>query len=110
MDRIIAGIILVMLGIYVLPSFGYFLPLSLLGGYDKNTLDDFNNAVELAGPSKLIVKPWSKFVSLGCRISPLHNKFPMFHENVKKEIEELMAMKRKVDSKRDIRKVSQLPR
>jgi O-antigen/teichoic acid export membrane protein len=93
-----AAIAVVVLGIYVLPGVGYFFPLALLGGYDKNTLEDFENAVALAGPSKVIVVPWYKCAAFAARISPLHDKFPMHHEHVSEEIEELMAMKMKVDA------------
>ncbi len=93
-----AAIAVVVLGIYVLPGVGYFFPLGLLGGYDKNTIEDFKNAVALAGPSKPIVVPWYKCAALAARISPLHDKFPMHHDHVSEEIEELMAMKVKVDS------------
>ncbi|MEX2728771.1 MAG: lipopolysaccharide biosynthesis protein [Candidatus Sigynarchaeum springense] len=95
---IYAAIACVVLGIYVLPGIGYFFPLALLGGYDKHTLEDFKNAVALAGPSKIVVVPWYKCASLAARISPLHDKFPMYYDHVGEEIEELMAMKAKVDA------------
>ncbi|MBN2152995.1 MAG: hypothetical protein JW839_16200 [Candidatus Lokiarchaeota archaeon] len=96
---IFTAIACVVLGIYVLPGIGYFFPLALLGGYDEHTLEDFKNAVALAGPSKAIVVPWYKCAALAARISPLHNKFPMQYDHVGEEIEELMAMKETVDSR-----------
>lgn len=94
-----AAIACIVLGIYVLPGIGYFLPLGFLGGYDKNTLEDFKTAVELSGPSKLIIKLWLKGASLGAKFSFLHDKFPMYYDNVGKEIEELSMMKMSVDTK-----------
>ncbi len=93
-----AAIAVVVLGIYVLPGPGYFFPLALLGGYDKHTLEDFKNAVMLAGPSKVIVVSWYNCAAFAARFSPLHDKFPMYHDRVSEEIEELMVMKQKVDS------------
>ncbi|MHA1891660.1 MAG: hypothetical protein ACTSYS_11775 [Promethearchaeota archaeon] len=95
-----AALLLVLMGIYVFPGPFFYLPLALLGGYDKFTLEDFKNAVQLSGPSKIIVNPWYKFARLGALKSFLHGKFPMYHNNVDKEIRELMLMKKEVDSVR----------
>ncbi|NMC04140.1 MAG: hypothetical protein GYA24_02955 [Candidatus Lokiarchaeota archaeon] len=94
----IAAIIVVVLGIYVLPGPGYFFPLAFLGGYDEHTIEDFKNAVMLAGPSKIVVVPWYKCAALAARASPLHDRFPMYYEQVAEEIAELMAMKKEVDA------------
>nr|MDO8113595.1 hypothetical protein [Candidatus Sigynarchaeota archaeon] len=101
-SRPIAAILVVVLGIYVLPGPGYFLPLGFLGGYDPHTMEDFKNAVALAGPSKVIVVPWYKCASFSARHSKLHGRFPMHFEHVGEEIAELEVMKAKVDGKRDV--------
>jgi O-antigen/teichoic acid export membrane protein len=87
-------IIFVLLGIYILPGIGYFLPLGLLGGYDNHTLEDLERAAELAGPSKIVVFPWRWGARLGCKLSPLHGKFPMEYSGVGEEIADLMRQKR----------------
>nr|MDO8117253.1 hypothetical protein [Candidatus Sigynarchaeota archaeon] len=95
---IIVFAIFVLLSIYVLPGIGYFLPLALLGGYDKNTLDDFEKAVRLSGPSKFVVIPWYKLAAIGARTSKLHGWRPMYYKNVAEEINELMLTKRAADT------------
>lgn len=95
---LVAGLAVFLLGIYVLPGPCYFLPLALLGGYDALTMEDFKNAVELAGPSKLVVVPWYRCAALGARLGKLHGRFPMYHDRVGEEIAELTAMKIAVDS------------
>lgn len=96
--ELIKIIILLVLGIYVLPGFLYFSVIALFGGYDDNTLRDFKKAVELSGPSKIIVNLWYKGANFGAKHSKLHNKFPMNYDHVEQEIKELTEMKKKVDS------------
>ncbi|MBD3187525.1 hypothetical protein GF325_11890 [Candidatus Bathyarchaeota archaeon] len=92
----ISSITLLLLGIYLLPGPCYFFFLGMLGGYDEHTMTDLENAMELSGPSKIIVKPWFRCTKAGAMISGLHGRFPMFFKNVQKEINELMAMKKTV--------------
>ena len=95
---VVVLIVMVLLSIYLLPGIGYFLPLALVGGYDKHTLEDLKKAVELSGPSKAIVTLWYKGAAFGAKISPLHGKVPMTYQNVGEEIEELMRMKKEADT------------
>lgn len=92
---LVAVIIFIVLGIYILPGIGYFLPLGLLGGYDIHTLEDMKNAVELSGPSKIMVKPWYWGAKTGSAHSRLFNKFPLDYTGVGDEITALMELKRK---------------
>ncbi|MBD3352854.1 MAG: hypothetical protein GF364_15320 [Candidatus Lokiarchaeota archaeon] len=96
--------VLVLLGIYILPGLFYFLPVGLFGGYDTHTLTDFEKAVELSGPSKFIIKMWYKGAEFGSKKSKLHNKFPMAYDNVENEVNELMEMKKQVDTIDDRKK------
>jgi hypothetical protein len=97
--RTIAALIAVVLGIYVLPGPGYYFWLALFGGYDSHTLMDFENAVNLAGPSKIIVRLWYSCAAFSARHSKLHGRFAMFYEHVGEEIQELQIAKDKVDTK-----------
>jgi hypothetical protein len=91
---LITIVIFVLLGIYILPGVGYFLPLGLLGGYDDHTLEDLRKAVDLSGPSKIVVKPWHWGASIGSRISSLYNRFPLQYAGVGEEILQLMKDKK----------------
>ncbi|MEX2681745.1 MAG: hypothetical protein Q6373_009095 [Candidatus Sigynarchaeota archaeon] len=67
---------------------------SLAGGWDTNTLEEFRKGVELAGPSKFLVKPTYLAAKVFAKISPLHGRFPITNEDAaQKEIAELMALR-----------------
>ena len=52
-------------------------------------------AVDLAGPSKFIVKVWHRGAALGSKISPLYGKFPMAYEHVREEVRDMMQSKKR---------------
>lgn len=97
-NELIKIVILLILGIYICPGIFYYSVVALLGGYDDNTLRDFRKAVELSGPSKIVVNLWYKGANFGAKHSKLHNRFPMKYEHVEQEIQELTRMKKAVDS------------
>nr|MDO8110943.1 hypothetical protein [Candidatus Sigynarchaeota archaeon] len=69
---------------------------TLAGGWDKDTLEEFHKAVELAGPSTFMVKPAYMVAKTFAKISPLHDRHPIKNEAIaSKEIEELMALRDK---------------
>jgi hypothetical protein len=60
-----------------------------LGGFDDHTLQQFEEAITLAGPSKIIMKALWFMVKCGMKLSPFKNKFilPFFKEAEKERIE-----------------------
>jgi hypothetical protein len=67
---------------------------SLAGGWDKNTLEEYYKGVELAGPSKFMVKPAYLVAKFFTKLTPLHNRFPIANEAAaQKEIAELTALR-----------------
>lgn len=72
--------------IAVLPSFPVFMFLyGFFGGWDDATLDELKQAVDISG----LVRPlawvmWSS-TSLGARLSPLHNRFPITNRTMAME-------------------------
>jgi len=66
---------------------------SMCGGWDDNTIAIFKEAVEISGPSKMFFSPILKVTLFVCKISPLHGKFPIPHEQAAQEALELMKMR-----------------
>jgi hypothetical protein len=57
---------------------GLYTPLTgVLGGWDQNSLADFEKAANMSGPSRFIVIPMYRLLAWVCRISPLHDRFGM---------------------------------
>jgi O-antigen/teichoic acid export membrane protein len=64
--------------IAILPSFPIYLFLyGLFGGWDKDTLDELENAVSLTGFVRPLAWVIWRSTSLGARISPLTGRFPI---------------------------------
>jgi hypothetical protein len=73
----ISSVLIFFLGI--LPSFPLFMFLyGLFGGWDKDTLDELKDAVELTGRARWLTY-WGIYqpTALGARLSPLNNRFPI---------------------------------
>ncbi len=63
----------------ILPSFPLFMFLyGLFGGWDKDTLNELNDAVMLSGSVRWLTR-WGMYepTALGARVSPLNNRFPI---------------------------------
>ena len=95
-DKIINTALIFILGMLVFIFFFGFLD-GLLGGYDDNTLKEFEKA------SQMVKTPFIRFfphvlykvAKLGCRISPLHNKFKVdIYEEGMEEARELTMEKK----------------
>lgn len=62
----------------ILPSFPFYMFFyGLFGGWDGDTLDEFQNAVTLTGFIKPLVWIMWKSTALGAALSPLHGRFPI---------------------------------
>jgi hypothetical protein len=95
-DKIINTAILFLLGIFVFIFFYAFLD-GLLGGYDDNTLEEFERATSLVTTRgiKAFPKTMSRLAKLGSKISPFHNKFKVdIYEEAMKEAYDLTLEKR----------------
>ncbi|MHA1372304.1 MAG: hypothetical protein ACTSRA_21605, partial [Promethearchaeota archaeon] len=67
---------------------------SLVGGWDDDSLEEYRKGVLLSGPSSWMVKPTFWVARFFSKISPLHGRFPIkFQSEVKREINELMALR-----------------
>jgi O-antigen/teichoic acid export membrane protein len=77
-DKIINTAIIFLVGIFLFMYFFAFLD-GLFGGYDKNTIKEFEKATSMVKVRFIGFFPRAlyKVAALGARISPLHNKFPI---------------------------------
>ena len=88
--------VLFLLFVTILPALLFFLPLAgYFGAFDDFQLETFRKSVELAGPSKLLIKGFYKAVLWGHSKSPIKNKFKIPWEQPLKEIEDLLIEKAK---------------
>jgi O-antigen/teichoic acid export membrane protein len=72
----ITSVLIFLIGI--LPSFPIYLFLyGLFGGWDGDTLGEFQNAVSLTGFARPLAWLFWKSTELGASLSPLHNRFPI---------------------------------
>jgi len=95
-DKIINTAIIFLLGIFVFIFFYAFLD-GFLGGYDDNTLQEFQRATSLVTSRgiKAFPKTMNKLAKLGSKISPFHNKFKIdIYEEAMKEAYDLTLEKR----------------
>jgi O-antigen/teichoic acid export membrane protein len=83
----------------ILPSFPVYIFLyGLFGGWDKDTLEELKEAVALTGSVRWLTR-WGMYepTSLGARLSPLNNRFPIINRmDAMKEAVELTAEKVKL--------------
>lgn len=95
-DKIINTAILFLLGIFIFMFFYAFLD-GFLGGYDDNTLKEFQRAASMVTTRgiKFFPKTMFKVAKIGSKISPFHNKFKIdIYEDAMKEAYDLTLEKR----------------
>ncbi|MFX0137831.1 MAG: oligosaccharide flippase family protein [Candidatus Hodarchaeota archaeon] len=95
-DQIINTAIIFLLGIFVFMFFYAFLD-GFLGGYDDNTLQEFQRAASMVTTRGIRAFPKALFkvAKLGSKISPFHNKFKIdIYEEAMKEAYDLTLEKR----------------
>ncbi len=95
-DKIINTAILFLLGIFIFMFFYAFLD-GFLGGYDDNTLQEFQRAASMVTTRglKAFSKTLSRVAKVGSKISPFHNKFKIdIYEEAMKEAYDLTLEKR----------------
>jgi len=93
-----AGVISLIIAFLVLFAFVYLGFYGFFGGFDDFGFQIFRTSAEMAGPSKWLMKSISKIISVGIKISPLHNKFPIPSKYAELEAYELMYKRKFVDS------------
>jgi len=75
--------------------FGFFT--GLTGSWDDNTLEELRVSIRLVKGVGIFAKSLYKAIELGCRISPLHNKFPVdLYSAAMEEARELTLEKKKL--------------
>jgi hypothetical protein len=105
LKALIYDLLFVQYGFFVaaLPSIGciaiilifLYLPLSgMLGGWDDVNLEEFRKAARMSGASRLMVWPMYLVLAKVCKRSKLHNRFAMPTEEVIKDAQELLVIKR----------------
>lgn len=73
-----------------------YFPLTVyLGGWDENSLRDFNLANRMAGPSRFIVLPIAKMVNAAAKKAQWHNKFKYDETEAFQELKELVDLREK---------------
>ncbi len=75
--------------------FNFIILYGAFGGWDNHTLAVFKEAVYISGPSRFLFIPVYKMTAALVKISPLHNRFPMDHEDAEREMIELMIQRQK---------------
>jgi len=102
MHPTLASIILIIGGLIVGPFLIFFPIHALLGGWDSETLDTLRKAKEISGPSKIFVN-LIYWIARGFGLpnkedskrAIFYDKIGLDHTNVRKEIDELMEIKKK---------------
>jgi len=95
-DKILNTAIIFLIGIFAFIYFYAFLD-SFFGGYDQNTLKEFERASDLVQTKFIRIFPrgLKKVAKFGARISPFHNKFKVtMYEEAMKEAYDLTLEKR----------------
>lgn len=85
----IAGVISILFAFIGCAMFFFFPMYSAFGGWDKNTMAIFDEAVKISGPSRFLFIPINK-ASHFFEKSPLHDRFPIPYEQAAIEADELM--------------------
>jgi O-antigen/teichoic acid export membrane protein len=97
-DKIINTALIFLVGVFIFIFFYAFIE-GLLGGYDDNTLEEFEKASQMVKIPLIggFARGIYKSAKLGARISPLHNKFPIdVYEKGMEEAFELTLEKKRL--------------
>ncbi|MHA1793847.1 MAG: hypothetical protein ACTSVI_14485 [Promethearchaeota archaeon] len=73
----------------------YFPLTALLGGWDKNSIQDFKKVKKMSGPSKVLVALIANSVFASASHSLLHDKFRFDDKEAIKELKELVLLRRR---------------
>jgi len=97
---LLPGIIIILAGLLVFPSFIFAPIYAFFGGWDDYTLEDFRKAALLSGPSKSITMIMYKISKKVHEKSPWKNKFAFNDtELALQEANELLQIRRDLDAK-----------
>lgn len=97
-DKIINTALIFLVGVFIFIFFYAFVE-GLLGGYDDNTLEEFEKASQMVKVPLIgnFARGIYKSAKLGAKISPLHNKYPIdIYEKGMEEAFELTLEKRRL--------------
>ncbi|MBN2153785.1 MAG: hypothetical protein JW839_20170 [Candidatus Lokiarchaeota archaeon] len=92
---IVAVIISVTFAFAVGLIFNFIILYGAFGGWDDHSLGVFREAVYISGPSRILFIPVYKMTAALVKVSKLHNRFPMDHEDAEREMVELMIQRKK---------------
>ncbi|NMC06490.1 MAG: hypothetical protein GYA24_14835 [Candidatus Lokiarchaeota archaeon] len=88
-----AVIAIALFGILIVPFFIYTPLTAFFGGWDDASVNFFQIAARISGPSRFIAIPMANVLKWAARHSPLHNRFKFDNEGALREARELMAQK-----------------
>lgn len=87
--------ILMLLGyFFVFPILITFPVIGFLGGFDKRSLEHFENAVKISGPSHFLANLMYRTSKFGYEKSPFKERFIIAHEEADKEVIELTQIRK----------------
>jgi O-antigen/teichoic acid export membrane protein len=93
---LISAMLLLILVLFVGEFFHSFF-YGIFGGYDDNTLEELHRSANMVTGVGFFARFYYRCAAIGCKISPLHNKFPItVYEAAKLEADELTSIKRKL--------------
>ncbi len=93
---IISAMLLFVIGLFFM-EYIYAFFLGLFGGFDDNTLNELDLATDMVKGVRSLTRAYYWCAHAGCKISPLHNKFPVkIFDAALKEAEELTKIKKKI--------------
>ncbi|MHA1340514.1 MAG: hypothetical protein ACTSRZ_09960 [Promethearchaeota archaeon] len=92
-----AGIITMLVAFLLMFAFIYLGLYGFFGGFDDFGFQIFYLSAEMAGPSKWLMKSIGAMISIGIKVSPFHNKFPIPSKYAELEAYELMYKRKLVD-------------
>jgi len=87
--------VLLLLGyLFIFPALLTLPMIGFLGGFDKRSLEHFNNAVKISGPSRFLANFMYKMSKFGYKNSPFKEKFVIDYSEADKEAEELTLIRK----------------
>jgi hypothetical protein len=90
---LVAVMSIALLGIIVVPFFIYTPLTAIFGGWDDASIQFFQVAARISGPSRFIAVPMAKVLAWAARHSPLHNRFKFDNTGALQEARDLMTQK-----------------
>ncbi|MFX0103166.1 MAG: hypothetical protein ACFFCS_26615 [Candidatus Hodarchaeota archaeon] len=101
LDPLGGAIIVLAISFLIIPFFIYMPLYTIFGGQDAQSMVDFEKAMLISGPSRILIRPVFKICKGIAKLNPfkLHDRFPIKLDGVLEDIEALMIKKNKIQGK-----------